>query len=176
MQAGERDLGRPRQVEVVVLQRVDVRALRREEAGSDHRLLPDEHRGQHRREARLGRVLDRKAVERQREQRRVADDVAEARSGQPGGALELEAPDLRCLPHLCERGRLTEAPQLHGVVLAGAVGCRFVGWVRYRGESLVALGFGRSELLLCHPQLFLHPLQLLELFRSRLALQLRRAA
>ena len=64
VEAGERDLGRTGQVEVVVGERVDVRALGGEEAGAVHRLLADEHRREHRDvPVRHGRV-DREAVER----------------------------------------------------------------------------------------------------------------
>ena len=44
------------------------------------------------------RRVEREAVEREREQRGVADEVAEARAGEPRGALHVEAADLACAP------------------------------------------------------------------------------
>ena len=158
------------------LERVDVRLLGGEEPRADHRLLADEHGRQHRRESCRGNVLEREAVERQGEQRRVADEVAEARSRQACGALELEAADLARLLHLGEHRRLAEAADLDRVVLGVAVGRGFVRRVRDVRERLVARGLGRGELLLGGAQLLLQLLQLGELLRRRLPLELRPAA
>ena len=176
MHPGERDLGRAGEEEAVLLELVDVRLLGREEARADHRLLAHEHGREHRHESGRGDVIEREAVERQREQRRVADDVAEPRAGEARGALELEAPDLARLLRLRERRRLAEAADLDGVVLGVAVRSRGVRRVRDERERLLAGRLGGGELLLRRPQLLLHPLQLLELLRRRLALQLRLAA
>ena len=154
--AGERDLGGAGEEEAVLLELVDVRLLGREEARADHRLLADEHRRQHRREPGRGDVVEREAVEREREQRGVADDVAEPRSGEARGALELEAADLARLLRLRERRRLAEAADLDGVVLGVAVRRRVVRRVRDERERLVAGGLGGGELLLGGAQLLLH--------------------
>ena len=137
---GEGDLRRARQEEVVLLQRVDVRPLGREEARADHRLLAHEHRRQHRHEARLGDVVDREAVEREREQRGVADEVAEPRAGEPRGALELEAADLRASFTSSSVVGSPDTAELDGVVLGVAVGRRVVGGFGTSSERGVALG------------------------------------
>ena len=98
---------------------VDVRALGREEAGAVHRLLADEHRRQHRRVAVLHRGVEREAVEREREQRRVADQVAEARAGEPRRALHVEAADLGVLLRLGGRHRLADQRGARLGVLVG---------------------------------------------------------
>ena len=132
MERGERDLGRPREEEPVRLERVDVRAVGREEAGPVHRLLADEDGRDHGREARLGEVLERELVERHRDAGRVADDVAEARPRDARGALHVEAADLRVLAGIGEDRRLAHAPELLGVLFRVAVGRRVVraGWER----------------------------------------------
>ena len=132
---GERDLRRAGEVEVVALDRVDVRAVGREEARAVHRLLADEHRRQHRQEARLRHDVDRVAVERERDKRRVADHEAEARAREPRGALHVEAADLRVLLRVGERGRLAPAADLLRVLVGVAVGRGVVGRVRDHGEQ-----------------------------------------
>ena len=173
VEAGERDLGRARQVEVVVGERVDVRALGRKEAGAGHRLLADEHGREHGREAVLGEMRERGAVERERDERRVADQVAEARAREARRPLHVEAPDLGVLARLRQLGRLARARDLDRVLLLGAVRHRLVRRVRHLGEQLVARRLGRRVLLLGRAQLLLHLLQLGELLGRGLALQLR---
>ncbi len=121
-------------------------------------------------------MVEGEAVEREREEGGVADEVAEARSRQAGGTLELEATDLARLLRLRELGRLAEAADLDGVVLGVAVGCRLVRRVGDDRKRLVASGLGGRELLLCGSKLLLQLLQLLELLGRRLALELRAAA
>ena len=120
-----------------------------------------------------GRV-DREAVEREREQGGVADQVPEARAGEARGALHLEAADLGVLG--ARRPGLADAAELLGVLVGVAVGRGGVGRVRHLLEEAVALGFGGGELLLRGLELLLHAVQLLELLRRRLALQLQLAA
>ena len=146
MQPGERDLRGARQVEAVALDRVDVRALGREEAGAEHRLLAHEHGRDHGREAGGVQALDREAVEREREQRGVADQVAEARAGDLRRALHLEAADLGVLARLVELRRLADAAQLLGVLVGVAVGRRLVRRVRHLAQQLVARGLRLREL------------------------------
>ena len=62
--------------------------------------------GMHRREAGLRQMVERELVESHRDERGVADDVAEPRARDAGGALHVEAPDLRVL---ARRRRATAA-------------------------------------------------------------------
>ncbi len=172
MHPGERHLGGARQVQAVLLERVDVGPLGREEPGADHRLLAHEHGRQDRRESGPRDVVDRETVESQREQRGVADHVPEAGAGEPRRTLELEPPDLCGLAGLTPR-RLAHAAELDGVLLAVAVGDVVVGRVRDLEERGVALGLRRGERVLRLLQLGLHALEHLELLRRRLALELR---
>ena len=146
MEPGERDLGGAGEVEVVGLERVDVRPVGREEAGAVHRLLAHEHGRQHRRVPVRDRAVEREAVERHRDERRVADEVAEARAREPRRPLHLEAADLGVLGAVGRR--IADAPQLLGVLVGVAVGRRRVGRVRHLDEQRVALGLGGGELLL----------------------------
>ena len=72
--------------------------------GADHRLLAHEHRRQDGDEPRATDVVEREPVQREREQRGVADEVAEARAREARCALELEPPDLRRLARAVESG------------------------------------------------------------------------
>ena len=148
MQRGERDLGGAGEEEPVGLERVDVRAVGGEEAGSVHRLLANEHGRDHRREPCLRQMVERELVERHRHERGVADDVAEARAGHARRSLHVEAPDLGVLARRLERRRLADPAELDGVVLRLAVGSGLVRGVRHEGERGVALGLGSRELLL----------------------------
>ena len=118
-------------------------------------------------------VVERELVQRHRDARRVADDVAEARARDTRRPLHVEAADLRVLAGGVESGRLAHAPQLLGVVLRVAVRRRVVGWVRHERERGVARGLGRGELLLGLLERGLDGPQRLELLRRRLALELR---
>ena len=103
--------------------------------------------GQHRREPGGGRAVERPAVEREREERRVADQVAEARARR----LARRAPcrtgrarDARA-PRATARRRTLDVPL--GVLLLG-VRDRFVRRVRNLLQELVPGGLGCGELLL----------------------------
>ena len=171
MEAGERDLGGAGQVELVGLERVDVRALGREEAGAVHRLLAHEHRRDQRRVAVRGGAVEREAVERHRDERRVAGDVAEARAREPRRALHLEAADLGVLRARAGPARPTRrsSSASSSVSPSGADGSGGFGTCV---EQRVALGLGGRELGLGAAQLLLDAVQLLELLGRRLALQL----
>ena len=121
-------------------------------------------------------VVDREAVEREGEERRIADEVAEARAGESRGALELETPDLRSLLDVVARRRLADAAELDRILLGVAVGDRVVGRVRDLEQSSVPLGLRRGEGVLRLLQLRLDPLERLELLRRRLSLELRAGA
>ncbi len=54
-------------------------------------------------------AVEREPVEREREQRGVADDVAEARAGETCGPFHVEAPDLRVLLRVGELRRLADS-------------------------------------------------------------------
>ena len=144
---GERDLGGAGQVQPVALDRVDVRALGREEAGAVHRLLAHEHRRDHGREAVRDQLVEREAVEGERERARVADEVAEAGARDAGGALHVEAAELDVLARRRGGGSPPRRSSTASSSLV-AVGHRLVGRVRHPCEQLVALGLGLGELLL----------------------------
>ena len=74
------------------------------------------------------------------------------------------------------RRRLADAADLLRVLVGVAVGRGGVGRVRHLLEQRVALGLGVRELVLDRAQLLLDLVQLLELLRRRLALQLQPAA
>ncbi len=65
VQPGQGHLGRASQVQALVRHLVDLEALGREEPGAVHRLLADEYRRDHRREALRHQALERPAVERE---------------------------------------------------------------------------------------------------------------
>ena len=137
MQTCERDLGGPRQIQAVALDRVDVGALGGEEAGAVHRLLAHEDRWDHGEEARRRQAVEREPVERQRDERGVADHVSEARARDPRRALHVEAADLGVLLRIGDLRRLADAADLHRVLLGVAVGHRRVRRVGYLLEELV---------------------------------------
>ncbi len=176
MDPRERHLRGAGEIEVVVGEPVDVRALGGEEAGADHRLLADEHGRDHGQEPVPGEMVERGAVEREREQGGVADQVAEAGTGEPSRALHVEAPDLRVLLGLRDSRWLADSAQLLRVLVAPAVGRRLVGRVRHLREGRVACRLGRGELRLGGAELLLDALKLGELLRRGLALQLRPAS
>src|SRR4029078_3756798 len=109
------------------------------------------------------------AIEREREQRGVADEVAEARAGQTGGSLHLEPADLGVFRP--RRGRRAPAPELLRILLRVAVGNGRIRGIRHLLEQLVALVLGGGQLRLDRAQILLDSVQLLELLRRRLALQ-----
>ena len=176
MQARQRDLGRTGEIEPVRGELVDVCLVGGKRARADQRLLADEDRRQHGDEPLRGESVERQAVEREREQRRVAHPVAEAGARHPCGALHLEAPDLGVLARLVECRGLADPAHLGDVVLGRSVGDVRMRQVGDAQREPVALGLGGRELLLGSAQLFLHLLHLRELLRRGLALQLRLAA
>ncbi len=155
MQPGQRHFGRARQIQVVVVQRVDVPAVGREEARAVHRLLAHQHRRQRRGVPVRVRAVEREAVERHREQRRVAEHEAEARAREPRGALHLEAADLRVLGALGPG--IAEAAKLLRVLVGRAVGSGGIRRVRDLCDQRVALPLGFRELGLRHAELLLEP-------------------
>src|SRR5207248_280042 len=115
---------------------------------------------------------EREAVEREREERSVADPVAEAGAGDLRRALHVEPAELEVVLRVLELWRLAPAPDLRGVVLGVAVGHGLVRRVRDLLEQRVPRGFGLGELGLERLELLLHALQLLDLLRRRLAREL----
>ena len=172
---GERDLGRAGEEEAVLLELVDVRLLGREEAGADHRLLAHEHRRQHRREPGRGDVIEREAVEREREQRRVADDVAEPRARRAAQRARARSARSRSPPSPppsaagSPKRRISTASS--SVSPSGAESCG--GFGTSASASSRAASAAASSSSAARSSSFT-PLQLLELLRRRLALQLRR--
>jgi hypothetical protein len=145
--------------------------LRREEARAAHRLLAHQHRREDGLEARRGRAVERPAVEGQRQQRRVADEVAEARARDPGRPLHVEPAELEVLGP--GRRRLADHP-LNVSLRVVLLGIRYglVRRVRNLLQQLVAGRLRGGELIFEGAQLLLDLLQLLDLFGRRLALDL----
>ena len=123
----------------------------REEARAVHRLLAHEHRRQHRRVALLRVRGEREAVERDREERRVADAIAEARAREPRAALHLE-PAVRVGELEWSRGssrarRIADDLHLDGVLVRVAVRRPRSGGFGTRSSSVAPLRRGRELLL-----------------------------
>ena len=160
MKSSERDLRGRGEKQLVALDLVHVRVVRREPARADECLFADEDGRQHGDEPLPGQAVDGEAVHSESEQRHVADPVAEARARHARGALHVEPTDLRVLLHLGQRGRLAHAPDLFGLVLAHAVGHRRVRRVRHTEKQLLPLGLGPRKCVLGGAQILLHLLQL----------------
>ena len=101
-------------------------------------------------------AVERELVERQSDERGVADPVAETRAGDPRGPIHVEAADVRVLLRLGECWRVSDAAQLLGVVL----GRRRPAPSRAGGFGTsarrVSIGLGRGELGLERLLLLLH--------------------
>ena len=161
MEAADRDLGRPGEVEILALELVRVRIRRRQPPGAIESLLAHEHGGQHGHEALRDEPIEREAIEREREERRVADPVAEARAGHARGALHVEAADLGVFAGGVGR-RLARAAQLDRVLLL-AFGGGLVGQVGDAVPDLLPLSLGGGQLRVEGLQLALQPPRLLDL-------------
>ena len=117
-------------------------------------------------------VVEREPVQREREQGRVADQVAEARPEIRAARSISKRPISRC-SRGSSVGWLADAPHLADVVLGvEPSGTSSWGGLGTSASERVALGLGRGERLLDLLQLGLHGLQLLELLGRRLPLQL----
>lgn len=86
----ERDLGGADQVVVVLLQVVHVLRGLAEEAGALHGARADQGRGQHRDEAGLGGLRDRRVDEGELQERADTRQVVEARAGDLGAPLDVD--------------------------------------------------------------------------------------
>ena len=95
VQGGEADLRGADQEEVVARHLVDLRAVGRQEARPEHRLLADEHRRDHRLEAVSGELPQRILHERQLEEGEVALQVGESRAGRLRRGLHVDQPQGR---------------------------------------------------------------------------------
>ncbi len=145
--------------------------------GAVHRLLAHEHRGDDGREAGLGEVVERELVERHRDARRVADDVAEARAGDARCALHVEAADLRVLARL----RRARAARRRGAAPPRRPPCRRRAPSRRGGFGTSASAASRAASAAASSSsaslsAALTGRQRLELLGCRLALELRLAA
>ncbi len=87
---GEGDLGGADEIEVVLLQVVHVLRGLAEEAGALHGARADQRGGQHRDEAGLGGLRDRRVDERQLQEGADAGEVVEARAGDLRAALDVD--------------------------------------------------------------------------------------
>ena len=168
-------LGGAREEEAVLLELVDVRLLGWEESGAEHCLLAYEDGREDGREAGGSNVVKRKSVEGEGEQRRIADEIAEARSREPGSPFEFESTDLACLLRIRRRGRIADAAELHGVILGIAVGRGRMRRIWHLSQGCVACGFGGGQVVFGRPELLLQELQRPELLGRRFALELRSA-
>jgi hypothetical protein len=92
VQGGERDLGRPDEVEVVVAGEEQLLLVGREEAGAVHGRLAHQHRGDHRHVAVPAGDVDRVADQRELEQRPLALEVGEAGARHLGATREVDGP------------------------------------------------------------------------------------
>ena len=117
--------------------------------------------------------VERQSIERERQAGGVADPVAEARAGHPRRPLHLEATDLEVVARLRQGRRLPDAPQLDDVVLGRAVRDVRVRRVRDAQRERVALLLRLRERLLGRLELRLDALELAQLLRRGLSLQLR---
>ncbi len=141
----------------------------------------DEHRGQHRCEAAFDEAVEREPVERELEQRDVADSVGEPRSGDLCRPFEIDpAVDRREVEVVARRKvegrRVAPAADLLGVVFRLAVGHVVLGRIRDAVEHLPATAFGCHQRLFQGLQLVFDPLQLGELLGTWLSLHLARGA
>ena len=162
------DLGRAREVELVALDPVDVHLVGRQEAGAVHRILAHEHRRQDNGEALLHEPVERVAIQRELEEREVADAVCEARPRHFGRPLHVDPPvSLRevemVLRGEVERGRLPDPGDLDRIVVREAVGRVGGRRVRDPREQLAPGRLGGCEPHLQLLELRLHPLELLQL-------------
>ena len=95
VERGQRHLGRPDEIELVLAGHVEVHGLRREEPGAVHRVLPDEDRRDHRREALLDDDVHRVAHQRELHEDEVTHQVDEPGARRPCSALGVEDPEHR---------------------------------------------------------------------------------
>src|SRR5581483_2031308 len=173
----EPDLGRAGEVQLVALDLVDVHLLGGEEAGAVHRLLADEDRRKHGHETLRNEAVERVAVQRELEQRDVADAVRETRARHLRRTLHVDPPERLCEVEVVARGKVERrriADDAHDdrIVLGEAVRRLVVGRVGYELQDRLPPCLRLLELLLEPLQLRLHPLELRELLGRRLALQL----
>ena len=178
MERGERNLRRAGEIEAVLGRLVEVALVGREEARAVHRLVTHEHRRQHRRVALLHDPRERPAVERDLEQRHVADAVHEARARDLCAALDVDPAvgggEIEMIARLeVEARRLADDPHDDGVLLLVAVGRVLGRGVRHAIVQILEPLRRLGQLGLERLQLGLERGQLGELLRSRLAFQLR---
>ena len=88
--AGQRDLARADQVQVVRGQAVDLVGVRAQEAGAGHDLRPHQGRGDHRREARLERGVHGQAEQGELQPGADAGEEVEPAAGDLGAALHVD--------------------------------------------------------------------------------------
>ena len=173
MHRDQRHLRGADEVEAVVGDRVVVALLRGEEAGAVHRLLAHEHRRQHGHEPRGGQPVEREPVEREREQRRVADDEAEARARDASRRAPCRSRRARGARAPLGRGAFAPLADDDRVLVAhpvrGRVSCGTFGTFASAASRSASAAASCSSSAL---QLVLDLLQLLELLGRRLAVEL----
>ena len=131
-----------------------------------------EDRWQHGGEPLCRKVVEREAIERQRQERGIPDEVAEPRAGEARRPLHVEAPDLEMVAGIFDRRRLPDPPQLPDVLLGRAVRHRRAA-DSAPGARGVPFGLRGGELVLGSPCSSSLPLELLALLGVGFPLQLR---
>ena len=167
MECRQRDLARPEEKELAVVDVIHLSTIGGEESGLLHRALAHQSGRDNRHETvaddRGHRVVD----ERELEQRALAHDVREPGAARLRGARRVdEAHRLRERGVVERRGRrrLTDDAHDLAVVLA-AVGCRHVGRVGHLQPEIAKSRICRLELLLLRGELVLQPARGLDLRR-----------
>src|SRR4029079_9086862 len=131
------------------------------------------------REATVPEPVQREPVERKLEQRNIADAIREARAGDLCSTFEID-PAGRQLEMVAngkvKRRRIAPAANLDRVFVRRSIRCGLVGRIRHAGEQVFTATLRRGELLLERLELPFDPLELGELLRRRLALDLARRA
>ena len=175
VERGEGDLRGAGEVQVVALDAVDVDLVGRQEPGAVHRLLADEDGRQDGDEPARRDPVEREAVERQLEERRVAEAIGEARARD----ARRRAPCRSTASSRWSRGSKENcggSPTRRSSSASSSV-CRRAR--RGRAGSAPGRAAPRGgpaacgQLVLEAAEVGLDRLQLLELLRRRLALQLR---
>ena len=154
MKRCERHLGGAHEIQIVLIGPVHVRLVGREEAGSEHHFLANEHGRDDRGEALRLKNVHGIAHQRELHLDDVAEQVGEPRSARPDRPLDVEhaerGSDLDVILGLEVEGRrlLVVAPDLDGVLVGQAVGSAGIRKVRRRRQQQCERRLGVAQLRL----------------------------